>query len=96
MPPSAPTPIPDPAGKLSPRATLKPLSQRDLFQFDSPLAGEIRGERSLMAFPFFALSKNAWMKPLTYEDATVSIEVRPSATGLPRSTTRRSCSISPV
>ncbi|WP_298810550.1 replication initiator protein A [uncultured Sphingomonas sp.] len=60
----------------------KPLSQRDLFQLDSPLYGEIRGERSLMAFPFFALSKNAWMKPLSYEHATVSIEVRPSANGV--------------
>ena len=56
--------------------------QRDLFQLDSPLTGEIRGERSLMAFPFFALSKNAWMKPLAYEHAQVSIEVRPSANGV--------------
>ena len=35
-----------------------------------------------MAFPFFALSKNAWMKPLTYDHATVSIEVRPSASSV--------------
>jgi hypothetical protein len=34
---------------------------RDLFTLDSPLHGEIHGKRSLMAFPFFALSKNAWM-----------------------------------
>lgn len=65
------------AKALSPKA-----GQRDLFQLDSPLTGEIRGERSLMAFPFFALSKNAWMKPLTYEHAAVSIEVRPSANGV--------------
>ena len=63
------------------RSSSKP-SQRDLFQLDSPLTGEIRGERSLMAFPFFALSKNAWMKPLSYEHANVSIEVRPSANGV--------------
>jgi plasmid replication initiation protein len=56
--------------------------QRDLFTLDSPLHGEIRGERSLMAFPFFALAKNAWMKPLTYESGAVSIEVRPSANGV--------------
>ena len=56
--------------------------QRDLFRLDSPLHGEIRGERSLMAFPFFALSKNAWMKPLSYNHASVSIEVRPSANGV--------------
>jgi len=57
-------------------------SQRDLFQLDSPLTGEIRGERSLMAFPFFALAKSAWMKPLTYHHGPVSIEVRPSANGV--------------
>ena len=56
--------------------------QGELFKLDSPLVGEIRGERSLMAFPFFALSKNAWMKPLAYSTPTVSIEVRPSARGV--------------
>lgn len=65
-----------------PKKAGKSVPQRDLFQLDSPLTGEIRGERSLMAFPFFALSKNAWMKPLTYDHATVSIEVRPSASGV--------------
>lgn len=59
-----------------------PNTQRELFQLDSPLLGEIRGERSLMAFPFFALAKNAWMKPLTYATPTVTIEVRPSARGV--------------
>ncbi|MDG2515782.1 replication initiator protein A [Sphingobium yanoikuyae] len=57
-------------------------AQNELFQLDSPLLGEIRGERSLMAFPFFALAKNAWMKPLSYSTPTVSIEVRPSARGV--------------
>jgi len=57
-------------------------AQPELFQLDSPLTGEIRGERSLMAFPFFALSKNAWMKPLAYATPDVSIEVRPSARGV--------------
>lgn len=47
------------------------IAQRELFQLDSPLLGEIRGERSLMAFPFFALAKNAWMKPLSYSTPTV-------------------------
>jgi plasmid replication initiation protein len=73
MPRSAARP---PAAK-PPRA-----AQRDLFQLDSPLTGAIRGERSLMAFPFFALAKNAWMKPLTYDHGPVSIEVRPSASGV--------------
>ncbi|MGT2516902.1 replication initiator protein A (plasmid) [Sphingomonas panni] len=35
-----------------------------------------------MAFPFFALAKNAWMKPLTYQSNNVTIEVRPSASGV--------------
>ena len=65
-----------------PSASAGTVPHRDLFTLDSPLHGEIRGERSLMAFPFFALSKNAWMKPLTYDHATVSIEVRPSASGV--------------
>jgi plasmid replication initiation protein len=58
------------------------VPQGELFQLDSPLTGEIRGEQSLMAFPFFALSKNAWMKPLAYATHDVSIEVRPSARGV--------------
>ena len=65
----------------TPSAASKSLAakaQRDLFQLDSPLISEIRGERSLMAFPFFALAKSAWMKPLTYEQGPVRIEVRPS------------------
>lgn len=77
MPPPTPPARPKEGRKSTPKPT-----QRDLFQLDSPLTGEIRGERSLMAFPFFALSKNAWMKPLTYDHAPVSIEVRPSASGV--------------
>ena len=63
-------------------AATPPMPQGELFQLDSPLTGEIRGERSLMAFPFFALSKNAWMKPLSYATPEVSIEVHPSARGV--------------
>ena len=72
---ASPTPVPA-------RKTAPAKAQRDLFQLDSPLIGEIRGERSLMAFPFFALAKSAWMKPLSYEQGPVSIEVRPSAKGV--------------
>lgn len=52
-------------------APLRPKSpgQRDLFQVDSLLTSEIRGERSLMALPFLALSKNALEKPLTWSPA---------------------------
>lgn len=70
-------PLP-PAPRKPPKSDL----QRDLFQLDSPLTAAIRGERSLMAFPFFALSKQAWMKPLSYHQGPVSIEVRPSASGV--------------
>lgn len=68
----------------APRTPTKPPArpQGDLFRLDSPLTAEIRGERSLMAFPFFALAKNAWMKPLTYQANAISIEVRPSASGV--------------
>ena len=78
-------PTPSPRARDGRKPAAKGVSKagtRDLFQLDSPLHGEIRGERSLMAFPFFALSKNAWMKPLTYDHAPVSIEVRPSASGV--------------
>lgn len=66
----------------APAAASRATPQGELFQLDSPLTGEVRGERSLMAFPFFALSKNAWMKPLAYATPSVSIEVRPSARGV--------------
>lgn len=66
----------------APRKASKSDLQRDLFQLDSPLTAAIRGERSLMAFPFFALSKHAWMKPLSYHQGPVSIEVRPSSSGV--------------
>lgn len=49
--------------------------QGDLFAFDSPLLTEVRGERSLMAYPFFALSKTKWTKPLEYKTEAVSIEI---------------------
>ena len=64
------------------KTTPSRIPKGELFLLDSPLYGEIRGERSLMAFPFFALSKNAWMKPLSYQTDTVTIEVRPSASGV--------------
>ena len=32
-------------------------SQGDLFVLDSPLLTEVRGEQSLMAYPFFALTR---------------------------------------
>lgn len=76
------TPPRPPAKAAKPTGTAPKVTQGDLFRLDSPLTAEIRGERSLMAFPFFALAKTAWMKPLTYQTDAVSIEVRPSASGV--------------
>lgn len=59
------------------------MSQSSLFpELDSPLVGKVKGERASMAYPFFALSKGRRMKPLSYRDGDVSIEIRPSSTGL--------------
>ncbi len=62
-------------------ASVMPAKQGDLFVLDSPLLADVRGERSLMAFPFFALSKGKWTKPLSYENGSVSIEIVPTAKG---------------
>lgn len=56
--------------------------QGDLFALDSPLLTEVRGEQSLMAFPFFALSKGKWTKPLAYKTDEVSIEIVATAKGV--------------
>lgn len=57
-------------------------SQGELFSLDSPLLTEVRGERSLMAYPFFALTKTAWKKSLVYKTDTVSIEIGPGPRGV--------------
>ena len=62
--------------------TTLPTTQGELFSLDSPLLTEVRGERSLMAYPFFALTKTAWMKPLAYRTDAVSIEIGPGPRGV--------------
>jgi len=62
--------------------TEKTTSQGDLFNFDSPLMSGLQGERSLMAYPFFALAKTAWTKPLVYKTESVSIEIGPGPKGI--------------
>ncbi|MBB4087560.1 replication initiator protein A [Sphingomonas carotinifaciens] len=57
-------------------------SQGDLFVLDSPLLTEVRGEHSLMAYPFFALAKSGWKKSLMYKTDTVSIEIGPGPRGV--------------
>ncbi len=56
--------------------------QGDLFVLDSPLLTEVRGERSLMAYPFFALTKTAWKRSLIYKNDSVSIEIGPGPRGI--------------
>lgn len=58
------------------------VKQGNLFEADSPLHGKVRGERSVMDFPFFALSKVALQKPVDYKIGKLSIQIRPSATGV--------------
>ena len=57
-------------------------SQGDLFVLDSPLLTEVRGEQSLMAYPFFALTKTAWKRSLIYKTDAVSIEIGPGPRGV--------------
>lgn len=56
--------------------------QGDLFRLDSPLLGDIQGERTVAEFPFFALTKRAQMEPMTFESPTARIEINPSKTGV--------------
>lgn len=58
---------------------------RDLLPdlFDSPLRGKIRGQRSVMAYPFFHLGKTAASRDvLRYDDGQVRIEVAPGPAGI--------------
>ena len=59
-----------------------PVKQFSLFDPDSPLHGKVRGERSIMDFPFFVLSKLAHMEPIEYRHEGIVIEIRPSASGI--------------
>lgn len=56
--------------------------QGDLFRLDSPLYGDIQGERTVAEFPFFALTKRAQMETMTFESETARIEINPSKTGV--------------
>jgi plasmid replication initiation protein len=51
--------------------------------FDSPLHGKVRGQRSVMAYPFFHLGKTASTREvLRYDDGQVRIEVAPGPAGI--------------
>jgi plasmid replication initiation protein len=58
------------------------IRQGNLFQVDSPLYGRVKGERSIMDFPFFALSKSENRAPKVYDHEDIRIEIRPGATGI--------------
>ncbi|GGP00153.1 replication initiator protein A [Stakelama pacifica] len=62
--------------------TAQPMNQGELFVLDSPLLTEVRGEQSLMAYPFFALTKTAWKRSLIYKTDAVSIEIGPGPRGV--------------
>lgn len=63
--------------------TEQPLvGQGDLFRLDSPLYGDIQGERTVAEFPFFALTKRAQMEPMIFESDAARIEINPSKTGV--------------
>ncbi|WP_419899192.1 replication initiator protein A [Roseomonas sp. USHLN139] len=51
--------------------------------FDSPLRGKLRGQRGIMAYPFFHLGKTAPSRELLrYDDGQVRIEVAPGPAGM--------------
>lgn len=62
--------------------TKRQQTQGELFVLDSPLLAEVHGERSLMAYPFFVLTKTAWRRSLSYKNDNVSIEIGPGPKGV--------------
>jgi hypothetical protein len=58
------------------------LPEGDLFGLGSPITGEIRGERSLMAFPLFRTQQDYLDKAACLHDPGCSIEVRPRTRGV--------------
>lgn len=68
-------------GSLMPKVPALPR-QVSLFDLDSPLHGKVRGERSIMDFPFFVLSKNPHFAPIEYRHDNVTIDIHPSPRGV--------------
>ena len=56
--------------------------QRGLFEIDSPLHGKVRGERSVMDFPFFALEKKPQTGIIEHKIGNVSITIRAGEGGI--------------
>lgn len=49
---------------------------------DSPLDGAVTGQTDLMAYPFFGLSKTPAKRAIRFEEDAVTVEVRPSESGV--------------
>ena len=78
-----PTPPPQPRGKVAPPARARRGRDATPDLFDSPLHGRVRGQRSVMAYPFFHLGKTAATREvLRYDDGQVRIEVAPGPSGI--------------
>lgn len=56
--------------------------QGNLFPVDSPLLGEILGERTVAEFPFFALKKAKQLEPMVFAAEGVSIELSAGKHGI--------------
>ncbi|UYY79623.1 replication initiator protein A [Sphingomonas sp. R1] len=59
-----------------------PMQGRLFERLDSPMTGKVRGERSVMDFPLFALSKKPQMEEIRYEFGDVKIQIKPSSMGI--------------
>jgi plasmid replication initiation protein len=74
-----------PQGRAAVAVAARARRSRDLTPdlFDSPLRGKVRGQRSVMAYPFFHLGKTAATREvLRYDDGQVRIEVAPGPAGI--------------
>lgn len=80
-PDQAPAPPAQGKASVAARARRGRALMPDLF--DSPLHGKVRGQRSVMAYPFFHLGKTAPTREvLRYDDGQVRIEVAPGPAGI--------------
>jgi plasmid replication initiation protein len=52
------------------------------FVLDSILDAPVKGERALMEFPFFALTKRPRTLPIVYDDGMVRVEIQPGHKGI--------------
>jgi plasmid replication initiation protein len=64
------------------RNSLTRLAQGSLFDIDSPLRGNVRGERNLMDFPFFPLAKKPQTEEIVYNHQNVTIQIRAGSGGI--------------